>query len=124
MFSMKKNLIILQKRNLNYKLKTKRGILFLKNISSETEFKKIKNVFEKFGFISRIFFIKQIKSLVKFKTQNTHQLWGWIEYLNKKDAKQAMSYFKKFILNSNLPLSISVEYLRSFNWEELSNFFY
>jgi RNA recognition motif-containing protein len=113
-----------QKKNLKLKVKKKSGILFLKNISPETEFKKIKNIFEKFGLVSRIFFIKQNKNPINLKIQKNFQLCGWIEYLKKKNARQAMSYFKKFILNSYLPAKVSIRYLRSFNWEELSSFFY
>ena len=114
----------LQNKNLNFNLKIKRGILFLKNVPSKINFKIIKNIFGKFGFISRVFFIRQTKNVIKFKIQKSHKLWVWIEYLNKKDAKQATSYIKKFLLNSQLLPNISIAYLRSFSWEELSSFFY
>ena len=98
-------------------------VLCIKNISSEIQFKQIKSFFEKFGFLSRIFFTKHSKNIKNFKIQKIYPIIGWIEYLNKKDAKHAVEYFKKYTLNSYLPTDILVEYLRNFSWDELIGFF-
>ena len=58
-----------------------------------------------------------------FKTLYVDKRLSWIEYLNKKDAKHAVEYFKKYTLNSYLPTDILVEYLRNFSWDELIGFF-
>nr|UXY88304.1 pre-rRNA-processing protein ESF2 [Cryptomonas curvata] len=112
-----------KKLKLKFSLEKKKGILFLKNIPFEYYYKEIKYLFEIFGDLGRIFFINDIKNLNNFKLKKKNHILGWIEYLNKKNAKQAMAYFKKFTSNPYLSADISVRYLRSFNWDELSGFF-
>ena len=114
---------ILKKINTVISYRKKPGILYVKNISAGIQFKEVKNIFEKFGNLGRIFFIKRHEHTSKFKIQKIHRVAGWIEYLNKKDAKQAMAYLKKYSLSSYLSTNISVEYLRNFSWEELTGFF-
>jgi RNA recognition motif-containing protein len=109
-------------KQLKFSLEKKKGVLFLKNIPFECHYKEIKKLFEIFGDLGRIFFIYDVENLNDFKLKKNHIL-GWIEYLNKKNAKQAMAYFKKFTPNQYLSVDISVRYLRSFNWDELSGFF-
>ena len=112
-----------KKMKLKFTLEKKKGILFLRNIPFECHYKKIKNLFEIFGDLGRIFFINDIKNLNNYKLKKKNHILGWVEYLNKKNAKQAMTYFKKFTPNQYISSNISVRYLRSFNWDELNGFF-
>jgi hypothetical protein len=118
-----KKVNINKKTNLKFKLEKKKGVLFIRNILFDIHYKEIKNLFAVFGDLGRIFFINDIENLNYYKQKTSPNILGWVEYLNKNNAKQAMVYFKKFKSHQYLSADISVRYLRSFNWGELNRFF-
>nr|UXY87309.1 hypothetical protein 1634Bnrm2_p109 [Cryptomonas sp.] len=101
----------------------KKGILFLSNISFKVCYGEIKHFFGRFGNIYRIFLInsKNLKNIIQSRKKNS--VVGWIEFFDKKNAKQASEYFNKNNLGSNFLRKVSVKYLRNFDWKELCNFF-
>ena len=74
-------------------------------------------IFDRFGILGRMYFVKYNpnKNQSNLKTNAI----GWIEYLDKKSARQAYIFLKKYnFIHKYLP-EVTVKYLKSFKWDDL-----
>lgn len=100
----------------------KKGVILITDIGFKINISMLKRYMSLFGKIERVFFVNKF-SIRSFNSKKEKKAVGWIEFSDKKDAKQVAAFSKNKSLNCRNWENLKIDYLRNFEWQEIIRFF-